>query len=223
MTARQGTDVDGSGRLRAAPPRWAGAGRALLSAAVLAVSLLALGAAPAAANPPCWKVLINDWYDGHINNTYPIHCYREAIQHLPADVQTYSSARDDITRALQSAIRHRLGGGGGASFGGGSSGNGGSSGGGGTHGSGGGGSQPSAGGPPSAGEPQKGFFVKALDKLGPKNADSVPLPLLILALIAFVLLAAGAAGFIVRRLQKRRPRSKPAPVGPAPERRELGP
>src|SRR5262249_43459865 len=34
----------------------------------------------------------------------PIHCYREALKHLPADVVTYSSAHDDIERALQSAI-----------------------------------------------------------------------------------------------------------------------
>src|SRR5947208_16881163 len=57
----------------------------------------------AQAATPCWKALLNDWYDGRIDNTYPIHCYQEALTHLPADVQTYSSAHDDILRALQNA------------------------------------------------------------------------------------------------------------------------
>ena len=77
----------------------------LLAAVAL---MLGLGAsvAPASAKgkPPCWKTLINDWYDGRIDGTYPIHCYREALQHLPTDVDTYSSAREDIKQALQKRI-----------------------------------------------------------------------------------------------------------------------
>src|SRR5436190_12607441 len=110
---------------------------------------LAVGAAPASAKgkPPCWKTLINDWYDGRIDGTYPIHCYREALQHLPTDVDTYSSARDDIKQALQKRITQGSGatqtthgsGGGGAGPAGGGGGNGsgseGSSGGGGGSGS----------------------------------------------------------------------------------------
>src|SRR2546423_4404454 len=61
-------------------------------------------AEPAAAATPCWKTLLNDWYDGRIDQTYPHHCYQDALRHLPADVQTYSSARDDILRAMQSAV-----------------------------------------------------------------------------------------------------------------------
>src|SRR5580765_512072 len=60
--------------------------------------------APAQAATPCWKLLLNDWYDGRIDQTYPVHCYKDALKHLPSDVQTYSSAHDDILRALQSAI-----------------------------------------------------------------------------------------------------------------------
>src|SRR5437764_13995998 len=60
-------------------------------------------AAPASAATPCWKALLNDWYDGRIDGTYPRHCYQDALKHLPPDVETYSSARDDIERALQSA------------------------------------------------------------------------------------------------------------------------
>ena len=77
----------------------------LLAAVALTLGLGA-GVAPASAKgkPPCWKTLINDWYDGRIDGTYPIHCYREALQHLPTDVDTYSSARDDIKQALQKRI-----------------------------------------------------------------------------------------------------------------------
>ena len=77
--------------------------KALLTIALLSVALLAAAARPAAAATPCWKALLNDWYDGRIDQTYASHCYTEAIAHLPRDVQTYSSAREDILRALQSA------------------------------------------------------------------------------------------------------------------------
>jgi len=74
---------------------------------VLLVLAVLAGAAtkPAAAahKPACWQVLLNDWYDGRIDGTYPIHCYRDALKHLPSDVDTYSSAREDIQRALASA------------------------------------------------------------------------------------------------------------------------
>ena len=62
------------------------------------------GPAAAKGKTPCWKTLINDWYDGRIDGTYPIHCYRDALKHLPTDVETYSSARDDIKQALQKRI-----------------------------------------------------------------------------------------------------------------------
>ena len=77
----------------------------LLAAAALTFGLVA-GVAPASAKgkPACWKTLINDWYDGRIDGTYPIHCYREALQHLPTDVDTYSSAREDIKQALQKEL-----------------------------------------------------------------------------------------------------------------------
>src|SRR5262249_57091255 len=68
---------------------------------------LAVFATPAPAATPCWKLLLNDWYDGHISNVYPIHCYHQAIAHLPTDIKVYSSAADDINRALQAAIARR--------------------------------------------------------------------------------------------------------------------
>ena len=58
--------------------------------------------APADAATPCWKRLINDWYDGRIDRTYPASCYRAAIRNLPEDVDAYSTAREDLERALPS-------------------------------------------------------------------------------------------------------------------------
>jgi cobalamin biosynthesis Mg chelatase CobN len=78
--------------------------RRILPVMVAALAVLATSASPASAATPCWKLLLNDWYDGTINNLYPIPCYHQAINHLPTDVQVYSSARDDILRALQQAV-----------------------------------------------------------------------------------------------------------------------
>ena len=72
--------------------------------ALIAGAILCATVQSAAAATPCWKTLLNDWYDGRIDNTYAIHCYTDALKHLPPDVATYSSAHDDIERALQSAI-----------------------------------------------------------------------------------------------------------------------
>ena len=48
-----------------------------------------------------------------------------------------------------------------------------------------------------------GPLVDAINGIGPKKADSFPLPLIVLAAIALLLVAAGAAGFLVRRRQTR--------------------
>jgi len=175
----------------------------LVAFLIMGAATAALGAGTAAAAgaasrsaPPCWKVLINDWYDGRIDGIYEIHCYRDALQHLPADVDTYSSARDDIRQALQKRITQGSTGGGGANggAGGGGSTGGGSSGGGSTGGGTSGGGNSSAGGP----------IPNAINNLGPKKADSLPVPLLVLGGVAVALMAAGGAGFLARRTRTRR-------------------
>jgi hypothetical protein len=151
--------------------------------------VLALGvAAPANADPPCWKALINDWYDGQIDQTYPRHCYTQAIDHLPQDIKNYSSAADDIRAAMLAAIRGDKGGGGGGDR------------------------HPTAYDPknpnpnPRASSEgnKRGVILRAIEWLGPSNAASVPLPLLILAAVAFLLLAAAGGTFVNRWLQERR-------------------
>jgi uncharacterized membrane protein YgcG len=177
-------------------------------ALALGIVALALGAAavrpaPAQAATPCWKLLLNDWYDGRIDQTYSVHCYKDALKHLPADVQTYSSAHDDILRALQTAIAKQKksnkpvgdntpvppASGGGSGSGGGGSGDG--SGGSGT------GTTTTTGG----GQGSDGLA----GKVGADDPSSVPTPLLILGGLALLLVAAGAAGLIAKRIQARRP------------------
>jgi hypothetical protein len=151
--------------------------------------------APAGAASPCWKALLNDWYDGRIDHIYARHCYDDALKHLPPDVETYSSARDDIERALQSATaKNRRAG-----------------------------KQtgpnalvvPSArpkggkngktqGGAPAPGrKPAKGLSGVA-DKLNPGSASSIPVPLLVLGALALLLVAAGGTGLVAKRIQARR-------------------
>ena len=60
--------------------------------------------ASAADKVPCWKRLLNDWYDGTIDKVYPIPCYASAIKHLPPETEIYGSAKEDIQRAEQAAI-----------------------------------------------------------------------------------------------------------------------
>jgi len=166
-------------------------------ACVLAVASAAPAPASAATPAPCWKVLLNDWLDGRIDQLYAVSCYRAAIKHLPTDIDTYSSARDDILRALQARIAGK-----GAppnkdtqQGGGGPAGNGGS------------GGPGSTGGGGPAGSGPVGDAARAT---APNSVDAVPLPLIVLSGIAGVLLALGAAAFLARRIQARR-----APVRPA--------
>jgi hypothetical protein len=169
----------------------------ILLLASIACALLAASAAPtpASAAAPCWKVLLNDWLDGRIDKLYPVSCYRAAIKHLPTDIDTYSSARDDILRALQARIAGKSAppnkdsqqGGGGPP------GNGGGPG--------------STGGDRPTGSGPVGDAARAT---APGSVDAVPLPLIVLSGIAGVLLALGGAAFLARRIQARRLPGRPA-------------
>ena len=83
-----------------------GQGRFRLLFAVAAIAgLTALACtATAGAAPSCAARLIADWQDGRIDRTYPVTCYRKALAKLPEDVRVYSSAQNDITRALQARL-----------------------------------------------------------------------------------------------------------------------
>jgi hypothetical protein len=182
---------------------------------ILVAGVSSAAAAPAATAAPtskCWLQVVNDWLDNNrVDGVYAIPCYTQAIQHLNAypDVQNYSSATDDIQRALLAAIRQDRGNGpgagpgatGGPGNGGSGSGTGGGTGGGG---GGGGGSTGSGGG--------------LLGAVHPSDAQSIPLPLLVLGGLALLLLAAAGATLVARRVQARR--VTPVPVrAPAVDKR----
>src|SRR6266545_6893789 len=81
----------------------------LILLVVAAVSAGAFGVGTAQASK-CSSALIKDWYvDGRIDQTYPVHCYREALRDIPEDQIVYGTLREDLTRALQSVIRKHNG------------------------------------------------------------------------------------------------------------------
>jgi len=84
------------------------AGLAVVVVGAVAILLATRGgeaARPAvAAQPSCSTRLLHDWADGRIDGTYTIACYRSALRSLPADLEVYSSAHDDIAQALTERI-----------------------------------------------------------------------------------------------------------------------
>jgi hypothetical protein len=80
---------------------------ALIVASVAAAAVGMPLAAAAAAATPCWRQVTDDWFDGSIARTYPLHCYRDALRHLPPDARGYTTAAGDIERALLAATRAR--------------------------------------------------------------------------------------------------------------------
>jgi hypothetical protein len=168
-----------------------------LLAALLAGLLLAvLLPAGASAATPCWEQVLNDWSNGRAIGTYPIHCYKEALRNMGEDVRDYSSATDDINAALQrrlrelATLRHVQGVGTGST----------NSGNGTTRGSSGNGTTPD----PS-------LYRRAIDNLGTNNADSVPIPLLVLASLGALLLLTAAGAAATKRIRAHR--TKPPAAG----------
>jgi hypothetical protein len=171
----------------------------LLALAVAIGVALGVGAQPAQARSmsKCSAALIHDWYvDGRIDQTYPVHCYREALKQIPEDQIIYGTLRDDLTRALQATIRQHGGNVNGDTLvvplaG------------------------PGSGDGPGTGATGGGVFHWLAKKLGPSTADSIPIPLLVLGGLAFTLMAAAGVSYLTRRVQARRAAADPPPVGPS--------
>jgi len=153
-------------------------------AAALVATLVMAGPAVAAKKPSCAEQVVADWYDnGRVDYLYPLHCYRDAIKSLPPDVKDYSSAKEEIERALQDAanrppvkeptLLETTG------------------------------SNP---GDPSETEtdPSGETVAGGGDGDGPSTAgpSSVPIPLIVLGGLSILLLAAGSAGYLARRFGK---------------------
>lgn len=171
---------------------------ALLGA--LCALIAGTGSASAATQSKCGSELLNDYVaDGRIDGTYPVHCYHEALARIPEDLDVYGSARQDLTRALLGVTAIKPGGGGG-------------------------GNEPPVGPntpvPSQTGDTKskkdESFFGRLASKLGPGNASSIPLPLLILAGVGLLLVAAAGASYTARWLQARRAHPHPATSPPAP-------
>jgi hypothetical protein len=171
---------------------------------VAALAALLVLAAPAAAAKSCGRAVIDDWYDdGRVDGTYALHCYDDAIESLPPDVRDYSSAKEDIQRALQARMRGED-------------------------------APPSSGDPsqdpsPQPEEPDETVpssdddpetettgtpgagptdgddgSLEAAPTAESESASSVPIPLLVLAGLALLLVLGGITGYLIRRYQARR-------------------
>jgi hypothetical protein len=75
--------------------------------AIAAVVLATAGTPNAHAQVSCWQRVIADWSAGRLGPGYLVSCYQSALAHLPDDVRTYSSAPDDIRRAMLGAVEAR--------------------------------------------------------------------------------------------------------------------
>jgi hypothetical protein len=170
-----------------------------LLAALLAGLLLAVfSPARASAATPCWLQILSDWTNhGSVTGTYPIHCYNEALRNMPEDVRDYSSAADDIFAARQLRLRElatqrRV-----QSAGPNSSNN-----------SNGNGSTSRSG---NGTTPDPSLYRRAIDNLGTSNADSLPIPLLVLASLGALLLITAAGAAATKRIRAHR--AKPPAAG----------
>jgi hypothetical protein len=167
--------------------RTASALAALLTLAVAILVALSLSGSAAAATP-CGKKILADWYDnGRIDKLYPLHCYEEAVDAIPKDIEDYVDARDVIERALQAAVGGHLAPGGKDPTPGDSNGKGGRGIDGGSPGGTAGDGDDGPGGPTAA------------PPVDTSNPSSVPIPLVVLGGMSLALLAAGGLGYYSRR------------------------
>jgi len=149
-----------------------------LIAALAATTALALGAGSAAAQS-CVDKVIDDWYvDNTINGQYSTTCYRQALGRVNDQMRIYSNLPEELERGLRQAVAREgvLG------------------------------TRTTKIQPSRSTQSRKssGPIQRVLGELGPDRADSIPIPLMILAGVALLLIAAGAASAIVRRLNGRR-------------------
>lgn len=151
----------------------------------------------AGAAKPCWRQIVDDWYDNErIDGHYTQACYRAADRNIGQDLRDYSDLPAEIQRArladqrrIETEPDRSLAGAGPVD-------------------------ERNDGSGGASGNSGDGLIGEALDELGPSSADSAPIPLLILAGLALLLVAAGAAGLLTRRLQARRARADGPPVDP---------
>ena len=85
-----------------------GDGRRTWAALAISIAVLTAFAGcayPVAAKSSCADAVLADWTKGVLDSAYPQDCYYDAIEALPEDLRSYTSAADDISRAAISASR----------------------------------------------------------------------------------------------------------------------
>jgi hypothetical protein len=170
----------------------------LLAIAVALTGVFALSTPGPATAGTCLDRILKDWFpDERIDGSYSQACYRAAERDLPQDLRDYSDLPSEIASARLRDVRashaeggddaRRLAGAGVVD-------------------------ERNDGGSGNSGD---GAIGSALDALGPDSADSAPIPLLVLSGLALLLIAAGAAGLLARKVQARRARAGgPSPTDP---------
>jgi len=164
-----------------------------LALLVLVAGLAAATVRPssaAAAGKPCWERVIDDWLDnGTIDKQYRAACYQQALKHVPEDLRDYSNITDAISAALSATLRGDSGNGNGPSGGGSSSGN----------------DTQTGKNRAVQGVPAQSYYRRAIDNLGTTKANSLPIPLLVLAALGALLLVSAGGLAASKRLKPRRP------------------
>jgi hypothetical protein len=72
---------------------------------IVAAAAAALACAPAAGAANCGTFVLKDWADGKLDRAYPVKCYQDALDAMPEDMRSYTTAPDDIKRALLARLR----------------------------------------------------------------------------------------------------------------------
>jgi hypothetical protein len=160
----------------------------------------------AGATKPCWERVFDDWLDdGTIDRTYKPACYQEALKHVPEDLRDYTDVVTAISVALQDALGRAGSSGGGRGGVPGTSSDEGSSGEFGTGGA--STTEPGLRNRTLQHAPNRSIYRHAVDKLGTTSAESLPIPILVLACLGTALLLS-SAGLIARKRLKARGRQR---------------
>lgn len=165
--------------------------------------LISFGTSTASAAKPCWERVVDDWTaNGRIVGVYSNACLQAALNNVPEDVRAYSDFEERVKQARQDTFRARTLQGTSAGTG--------------TTPTTSGTAQPrmdkvkevepDVAGVTEADTDAAGPIPKAL-RVGTTDASSIPLPLVVLAGLALLLMAAGAAGLAQRKLAARKIRS----------------
>jgi hypothetical protein len=148
-------------------------------ALLLAFAAASLVGAPTAGAANCGTTVLKDWADGKLDRAYPVKCYQDALDAMPEDMRSYTSAPDDIKRALLARVRAtRI-----------------------HHGEPRGRSRHVTAAPRTTAR-------EALSAAGvTTQATGIPLPLIVIAAVGVALLLAGSAGLLGRFRAARHPRT----------------